>query len=283
MPARIAGLAVPLLLAGALLARPPLPEAKGHDLRGPALKKGLVLTVKATSSIKDADLELTGPDDVIKTKTSTTQSRELKHELLAVEGRTTTKQRVTVVKMKQTSTVMGTEIEVPTPLAGHAFVCAKVNGEWKVKPEKAGADLPGSEDAMLPWLAEDDLYPARRVKVGESWAVGAKAMQKYYGEWARMTDVTGKMKGKLRAVEKFQGERCAVVDFEARVKGKLKAGATVMSYEATSRITVYRSLSSGINLKKTSEVSRATSYGEPTPIKMKGKEKVEMVATVKAR
>jgi len=284
MFARTAGLA--LLLCTAAFARPPLPETKGHDLRGPALKKGLVLTIKTTTSLKDSEVELTGPDgSVTKTKTSNSQTTEYKCEVLAVEGRAVTKQRVTFIKMKSSISVDGKEMDVPIPAEETPYLCEKVKGEWKVKPEKgeAGETVKTMAGAVPPWTTEDELYPARRVKVGESWEVGAKALQAAFGESARMTDVTGKMKGKLRAVEKYQGELCAIVEFDARIKGKVKTAGQTAALASTSKLTVYRSLASGITLKSISNGDMASSFGGPAAIKVKGKEKRESVTTVKRR
>src|SRR5262245_56742669 len=88
-------------LAPPLAARPPLPEGKGHDLRGPALKKGLKLTVKTTITLKDADLE---SRNGVKRKLNVVRAEELEVELAAVKGRQPTRINTKVVKAESTQT-----------------------------------------------------------------------------------------------------------------------------------------------------------------------------------
>lgn len=285
---RFAALSLPLVLATSLLARPPLPEAKGHDLRGPALKKGLVLTVKTTSAAKDMESEFVGPDGA-KTviRTGTRHDREMKYEVLAVAGRALAKQRITYVKGKLASSLEGKEVtDLPLPQVGKVFISEYAKGRWTTRAERPEAkDDPDGlriEAATIcPWTTEDELYPARRVKVGETWEVGAKALQTVFADSAQLTEVTGKMKGKLRAVEKYQGELCAVIDFDLKIKGKVKAGDSEMNVDTTSKIIAYRSLVSGITLKMTGESTMNTTMGEPLKMTIKGKEKTVMLTTVK--
>lgn len=286
MSPRLAALTLLLPLTTAALARPPVPATKGHDLRGPALKTGLVLTVKTTSVTRDAEVAIANPDGTAtKSKVTTKMTHEMRYELLAVEGRTATKQRVTFVSMKSTSGIGGQEVEVPTPAVNKVFLCEKSGGAWKVTVEKGKDDgIKALPEAVMPWTPGDDLYPEHRVKVGDSWQVGQKAVEAAFAASAQMTGVKGTVKGRLRALEKHAGELCAVVDFDITIKGEVKtAGATPMTTSSTAKITAYRSLASGITLKTTSVADSTTSFGAGAAITVKGKEKSEAVTTVKGR
>src|SRR5262245_27482939 len=80
-------LLVVALTASLAIPRPPVPPPKGYDLRGPALAKGLKLTVKRTATMKDGDMDVDAGAGKMNWKVSSTDTSEKEVELVAAEGR----------------------------------------------------------------------------------------------------------------------------------------------------------------------------------------------------
>jgi hypothetical protein len=288
MLARIACLALPLLFAAHAAARPAPPVPKRYDLRGPALKKGLVLVVSTTSEMKDADADTVSGEGVVnRSKASGKLARELKYELLAVEGRVATRQRLTFNKATLTSTMNGVEGKVPLGVDGKAFLCEqRAGGKWKVKLDKGSGDhmTDSLEKVLTPWAPGDDWVPAERVAVGATWWRGSKALQDSFSEWGRLKDAKGRLRGKLRAVQKYRGEPCAVIDVELTIKGRTQVpGLLPMDVDVTSKVTIYRSLETGINLKAALESRFVQTTDEGALKQATGTQKTEILTTVKGR
>jgi len=281
------------LLAAAVAAplavpRPPVPAPKGYDLRGPALDKGLKLTIKRSSTMKDGDMEVDAPTGKLSFKVSSSETTEKEVELVAAEGRQPTRLSTRFVKGEQKATYTGQgappEVKQANPLVGQTVrsVLEKdAKGKRAWKHELAKGELSDEQrpyfDRFGAWSPEDGFFPARKVRVGETWEIGANDLKTFPGGGAKMKGFSAKGQGKLRAVERYGGEMCAVVEITLTVKGTQQNGGLALSIESTSKMTVYRSLRRGINLKTTGETT-AKATGDKPKLTLSGKE--QMVTTV---
>lgn len=280
-PVSLALLAV-MLAAPLAVSRPPLPAAKGHDLRGPALEQGLQLTVKTTISCKDLPLE----SGERKQKLSISRTEELEVVFVAIKGRQPTQLRTKVAKDEARQSYpdrpFPPELHVYR-LAGHTVASRLEKGGWVNTLEKGEADIHMQFSLSLfsPWSPDDGLFPVRPVPVGATWDVDPKGLTYFFGAYMSPTPggFTVKGKGKLRAVEKYQGQPCAVVDFDLALTGKEKNGR---AWSATLKRTVSRSLKVGVNLKTVCDSEWQVSGGGKSHFKMSGKQKQQTVVTVKA-
>lgn len=284
------------VLAGALTAslavpRPPLPPAKGYDLRGPALPRGLKLTVKRTASMKDGDMEVDAGAGKMAWKVSFAESSEKEVELLAVEGRQPTRLNTRLVAGEQTVSYSGMgappEVKQANPLAGLTVRSslekdAKGRRAWKHDLEKGepGAGQKAFFERVVAWSPEDGLFPARRARVGDTWDIGTKDLTTFPGGGMKMKGFRAKGKGTLRAVEKYQGEMCALVEITLTVQGTQQTGGLDLALEAVTKTTTYRSLARGLNLKATSETTIKASADSPK-VRLVGQERAVTTVTVK--
>jgi hypothetical protein len=284
------------LLTAALLAplavpRPPVPAPKGYDLRGPALEKGLKLTLKRSSTMKDGDLEMDAGGAKRAFKVTSVETTEKEVELLAVEGRQPTRLSTRVVKGENKLTYTGPgappEVKNANPLAGLTVRSdlekdAKGKRAWKHALDKGEVtdEQRPFFDRLGAWSPEDGFFPARKVRAGESWDVGTKDLTTFAGGGPKMKGFSAKGRGKLRGVERYDGETCAVVEITLTLKGTEETGGLSLAFESTAKVTVYRSLRRGINLKTTTEsTTKATS--DKVKIRLSGKEQTVTTATVK--
>jgi hypothetical protein len=279
------------LIAPAAVPRPPIPAPKGYDLRGPALEKGLKLTVKRSAAMKDGDMELDAPDGKRTFKISTVESAEKEVEVVAVEGRQPTRLTTRVVKGDQKLTYTGQgappEHKQANPLAGHTVNSAlekdaKGKRAWKhtlTKGEATDEQKPYFE-RFGAWSPEDGFFPARKVRAGDTWDVGAKDLTTFPGGGPKLKRFTAKGRGKLRGVERYAGETCAVVEVTLTFKGTEVTGGLELAVETTAKLTMYRSLRRGITLKTTAESTTKATCDKPK-MTLSGKEQTVTTVTVK--
>lgn len=274
------------LAAAAAWPRPPLPPAKGYDLRGPALPKNLKLTIKTTASMKDGQLSLDIGNNPISYKVSYTGGSEKVAEMLAVTGRQPTHIRTRVVRDSQTAEYAGANappsVTTPSPLLGQTVESKLADKKWKhaVTAEKVSDEMTAALGRFAPWSPEDGLFPARKVRVGDSWDVDTKDLVTFAGGGVKLKGFTGKGKAKFRAVERCQGEPCAVVDYDLTTKGTQQESNVTMTLASTIKLTVYRSLRHGVTLKSVAEADiKATS--EQFKLSMTGTQKTETLTTIK--
>ncbi len=168
-------------LAGLVVAG--VPCARGaedtkYDLRGPAAKKGQIITSTESSSTKDgkATFAALGKETTVDMDISNTT--EVRLEVLAMDGRQITKAKVKVVKKKTKTTIRlggkDKEQEEDDALVGEEVLMFKAKEGWKktlgdeAKPtEKQAKSLKNLEAP----LSNDPLYPEEKVAVGHEWDV----------------------------------------------------------------------------------------------------------------
>jgi hypothetical protein len=219
-----------------------------------------------------------------KRKLTTARAEELEVDLTAAEGRQPTRVKTRVVKAETRQSYP----DRPWPpewhvhrLSGRTVVSQLGKGGWTSALEKGEADdnMKFTLSLFRPWSPEDGLFPARTVSVGATWDIDPKALTSFPCAFVspRPDSFTLKGKGKFRAVEKHQGQPCAVVEYNLTLKGKEKGGR---AWAATLKLTVYRSLRDGVNLKTVCDSDLRAADAEPG-FKMSGKQKLETVVTVK--
>lgn len=274
------------LAAAAAWPRPPLPPPKGHDLRGPAIPKGLVLTIKTTATMKDGELSLDPGTGKMSFKVSFTGSSEKVAELLAVTARQPTHVRTKVVNDLQKAEYAGQgappTVATPSPLIDQVVESKLVEKKWQhvLANEKSTDEIKSALGKFGPWSPEDGLFPPRKVRVGDSWDVDTKDLVTFAGGGAKVKGFTGKGKGKLRAIERYRGEPCAVVEYTLTTKGTQHDGPMALTVASTIKLTVYRSLRLGITLRSVAEADIKAS-GDQFKVSMTGVQKTETVTTVK--
>jgi hypothetical protein len=274
-------IATALLLSGCVLAYAPV-ATDGHDLRGPKLAAGTVLLIKETGRLTDGVLELDlGGGTTKRTKMEYTTAKERRVELQAVEGRQVTKQRVEWARFDQTIRVDGGEVEKTNQLAGRAVVSERKKGAWSSSVEAPKADDPANLLAgFYPWSADDLFFPARGVKVGDSWDVPEKELKDHYKEVLKTDLSSARAKVTFKALETVGGEPCAVVEIALKIKGTTDTDGVAMGVEATSKLTTRRSLRTGLNVRVKMESEVTTTLGGSLTGKMTARESSEHTLTV---
>jgi hypothetical protein len=284
------------LLAAAVAAplavpRPPVPAPKGYDLRGPALDKGLKFTLKRSSTMKDGDMEVDAPTGKLIFKVSSSETSEKEVELVAVEGRQPTRLNTKVVKGEQKVNYTGQgappEVKQANPLAGLTVRSAlekdaKGKRAWKHTLDKGEptAEQKPFFERFAAWSPEDGFFPARKVRAGETWEIGTNDLRTFPGGGAKMKGFSAKGRGKLRGVERYDGEMCAVVEITLTAKGTQEHTGLALTVESTAKMTVYRSLRCGINLKTIAETNAKATSDKPK-LTLTGKEKTVTTVAVK--
>lgn len=269
------GVAVVLAAAGGWGRPAAAQDDKKYDLRGPAPQVNQVYHSKMTLTIKDAATTVKFMGVKLDGKTSMVMTGEEEAKVLAVDGRNVTKCQTKIIKERADITAdiggMSMTTTEPTELEGEIVISERVgDGKWKHKlvdtqpTEKQKKEL----DQRLGLENEDDLYPAEKVKVGHEWTANAAALTKLLGN--SFTDVKGEIKQKFLKLENVDGEECAVIESNGTIKGKMKDddGEATLDAEMTLKVTAWRSLKTGVELKGKMEGKIALS----------GKQKVDDMA-----
>lgn len=229
-------------------------EEKAYDLRGPAPKKGEVLTTTSTFKIDDAAVKLKVMGMVVEARQTLTADEVEEVKVVAVEGRQATKVQTKVVKEKvETKTSIGGADMDDTKdgdLDGEVIVSERTGpGKWKhslvdTKPsDKQRKEL----DRRVGPENQDDLYPAGKVAVGHKWEVDAAALQRVFG--GSITDLKGKLKMSFVKVEEVDGQECAVIQAEGTIKGIAKADEGDLNVEMDLKGTTWRAVKTGVDVK----------------------------------
>jgi hypothetical protein len=250
------GLAVVLSLASGW-SRTSAEDDKTYDLRGPAPTKGQVFISKTKLKIKDADTTLKIMGQTLKVKVTMDVIGEEEQKVLTVDGRNVTKCQSKIIKDRSEIVTDFAGMQMPetmtNDLEGEVVISERVGeGKWNhslvdSKPtDKQKKELDNRNGIEN----DDDLFPAEKVKVGHSWKVEAKALTKLFGN--SFTDITGELNQKFLKIEDVGGEECAVIESTGVVKGKMKDedGEPNLNVEMDLKVTSWRSIKSGVDLKE---------------------------------
>lgn len=245
-----AGVAAVVLAAGAGRGQ----DGKSYDLRGPAPKKGEVLTTTTTFRISDAavGLKVAGMD--LEARQTLTAEEVEETKVLAVDGRQATKVQTKVVKEKVDTTITfgGQDMTKSEPgdLDGEVIVSERTGpGKWKhtlvdTKPtDKQRKEL----DRRVGPENQDDLYPAGKVQVGHKWEVDAAALQRVFG--GSIQELKGKLRMTFVKVEQVDGQECAVVEAVGTIKGVAKSDEGDLNVEMDLKTTTWRVVKTGVDVK----------------------------------
>jgi hypothetical protein len=250
------GLAVVLSLVGGW-SQTVAQDEKTYDLRGPAPTKGQVFISKTKLKIKDADTTLKNMGETLKVKVTLDVIGEEEQKVLAVDGRNVTRCQSKIIKDRSEMVTDFAGMRMPenmtNELEGEVIISERIgDGKWKhslvdSKPtDKQKKELDNRNGIEN----DDDLFPAEKVKVGHTWKVEAKALTKLFGN--SFTDITGELKQKFLKIEEVLGEECAVIESTGAVKGKMKDedGEPTLNMEMDLKVTSWRSIKSGVDLKE---------------------------------
>jgi hypothetical protein len=243
-----------LLLAALPLALTAQQAEPTYDLRGPDPVKGRVTRDWSKITMKEGVIVIKAGGEKLEGKISMVGEAEEEVEILAVEGRQATKVRTKKVKDEtKTTTEIGGEKDTQTEeddLVGETIISERVKDGWKNtlqggKPTeeqaKALKDFVGPE-------SDDPIYPAKKVGIGAQWDIDGSALRKVFGS-SRVTDLSGKGKGKFVAVEKVNGDPCAVIHMETDLKCKMPIDDNEMTVELNGKAVISRSLKLGQDVK----------------------------------
>ena len=251
----VAALAGAALLLIALPSAPAVPQGEPtYDLRGPAPVKGQVIRETTKMTLKDGTMTIKVAGEKLEGKISMEGEAEDEVELLAVDGRRVTKASTKKLKdeMKITMELGGekmTETETDD-LAGQTVISEWVKDGWK-NTLKEGKPTEEQEKALKDFIgpeSDDPIYPDKKVGVGAQWDIDAAALGKLLGS-SRVTNVSGKGKGKFQALEKVNGEPCAVIHMDIQLKCKMPSDDKEMDVELNGKVISYRSVKTGMDLK----------------------------------
>ena len=250
------GLAVVLSLAGGW-SQTVAQDDTTYDLRGPAPTKGQVFLSKTKLKIKDADTTLKTMGQTIKAKVTMDVIGEEEQKVLAVDGRNVTKCQSKIIKDRSEMITdfggMQNPEKMTNELEGEVIISERIgDGKWKhsLVDTQANDKQKKELDNRNGIENDDDLFPAEKVKVGHTWKVEAKALTKLFGN--SFTDISGELKQKFLKIEEVSGEECAVIESTGVVKGKMKDedGEPTLNVEMDLKVTSWRSIKSGVDLKE---------------------------------
>lgn len=130
------------------------------------------------------------------------------------------------------------------PLVGIPLIAEKTNGKWTFRLEK-GQPTPEQQEE-LDGLADDkaidaEIYPDRKIKVGESWSMSPKAIAHLMGE--DTPNASGKGTLTLKDIVEHNGQRCALIELDFEGSGTMTddSGVAVQMTMAM-KGDIYRSL-----------------------------------------
>jgi hypothetical protein len=220
-----------LMLAGLVLAYPPLPTA-AYDLRGPGLPKGMVLLVTDRM------------DCTYKGGYRMKHDKAFRVEILASAGRVVSRQRVTWEKYLYSSGV-GPRAESSTshPLTGRTALFVRAD-DWSATLEGEAGTVGSLEQ---PWSPHDVYHPTRRVKIGDSWDVPDEELKAHLLLTGNIRADSAKARMRLVRLAEVAGQRCAVVEGTISVEGRFKHLDDGL--KMTGKFIIFRSLRHGLDLK----------------------------------
>ncbi|MCE9529578.1 MAG: hypothetical protein K8T89_00325 [Planctomycetes bacterium] len=229
-----------------------------YDLRGPGPKKGQVTRDVSKFTMKNADMAVTiGGGVKLEGKMDMVTTTEKEEVVLGVEGRDVTKIRTKLLKDEvKRKTTLGGETEEETEkkaLAGEFIFSERVKDKWKHvledntpndKQKKELKDFDNPEN-------DDELFPKDKVKIGHTWDIDPIAFKKVIS--SKLSEATGKGKGKFLRLEKIDGEECAVVEMDLDIKGRIKDEDSDFKVEMKGKLISFRALATGLDMKYTIE------------------------------
>jgi hypothetical protein len=152
--------------------------------------------------------------------------------------------------------VFGSETERDSergPLHGCTVIGQKAGSNWAFQLAKGRPD--DDQSAALMELAGNyapAIYPARRLRIGESWEVDAVAVRRWLGHDLIRSE--GKARLTFRGLGEFSGERCAVIDASIDAVGQLEdPDGNLLELGIGLEGTIHRSLESHLDLAGTME------------------------------
>lgn len=245
-----------VLLAGVmnLAAR----QDEAVNLRGPAPKKGQVVTSTSVFKIKNADVTINFGGMKIEAKQTLTATEQEDVKVLAVKGRQATRVQTRVVKEKidAVTSLGGQDMDDSKDgeLKGQIIISERTGpGKWKHSlVDNEPTDKQKKElDKRVGPENDDDLYPEGEVKPGHTWEVDASALQKVFG--GSITDLKGKLKMKFVKLDELDGEKVAVIEAEGKITGIAKEDEGNLDVELDLKGTTWRSLKTGLDVKDKAE------------------------------
>jgi hypothetical protein len=245
-----------VLLAGVmnLAAR----QDEAVNLRGPAPKKGQVVTSTSVFKIKNADVTINFGGMKIEAKQTLTATEQEDVKVLAVKGRQATRVQTRIVKEKidAVTSLGGQDMDDSKDgeLKGQIIISERTGpGKWKHSlVDNEPTDKQKKElDKRVGPENDDDLYPEEKVNPGHTWEVDASALQKVFG--GSITDLKGKLKMKFVKIDELDGEKVAVIEAAGKITGVAKEDEGNLDVELDLKGTTWRSLKTGLDVKDKAE------------------------------
>ncbi len=233
-----------------------LPRArKGYDLRGSAPSAGRVVHSELRFQLAEGNILITVGDQSVQGQVEMAGLQVKEDEVLSAG----TVPHVEVRYLRDTldiRRVFGSETERDSergPLHGCTVIGQKAGSNWAFQLAKGRPD--DDQSAALMELAGNyapAIYPARRLRIGESWEVDAVAVRRWLGHDLIRSE--GKARLTFRGLGEFSGERCAVIDASIDAVGQLEdPDGNLLELGIGLEGTIHRSLESHLDLAGTME------------------------------
>lgn len=232
-----------------------VPREAGYDLRGAAPETGRVVRSVLRFQLTEGNILITVGDQSVQGAVEMNGLQVTEDEVLAGEGLS----RVRLRYLRDTldiRRVFDREVERDSergPLHGRTVMGRKSGEQWAFRLANGRPDA--DQSAALVELAGNyapALYPSRRLRIGESWEVGAASMKRWLGHDLIRSDGRGRLT--FRGLAEFGGERCAVIDATIDAVGQLEdPDGNLLELRIGMEGTIYRSLESHLDLTGTME------------------------------
>lgn len=233
-----------------------LPRAgRGYDMRGSTPSVGRVVHSELRFQLAEGNILITVGDQSVQGRVEMAGLQVTEDEVLSAG----TLPRVEVRYLRDTLDIrrkFGSETERDNeygPLHGRTVIGQKAGSNWAFHLAKGKPDA--DQLVALTELASNyapALYPARRLRIGESWEVDASAVRRWLGHDLIRSD--GKARLTFRGLSKFDGERCAVIDASIDAVGQLEdPDGNMLELSIGLEGTIHRSLESHLDLAVTME------------------------------
>jgi hypothetical protein len=244
-----------VLVASVLLGSPSsVADDELFDVRGPAIRPGIVIRSTSKSSCKPMRLTYTF-EGAPRSSSSFEFGREyeVNYVVEAAEDRQVTKARVRIVKNVSTyTTTRGDEEFIDHKvdrLEGREIVSELGKNGWTHRLAEGEPTKEDTEALRAQSEFEDESwYPQGKIRIGASWTMPPNHLARAFAPGDELK-VTGDLKARLVEVRNFEGEPCAVIRTTGPVRGTFRKEGERANLELELETTEFRSLRTYVAVK----------------------------------
>jgi len=228
------------------------PAARTYDLRGPAPRQGTIVQRRVTFKTPDGASTSEEKGTVVRSRVANETVEVTESEIVQTDARKVNLLRQRIVE-KWGAETFGREGEpsrttlADNPLAGETLLIERQSDGWS--STLLGREPTAAQRALLrdPYFEPREIYPDRRVAVGESWVVDGAKLAMLLG-FGNTLSAEGKGTFTLDRVSEEAGDLLAVISSHLELRIKLLAGTTPLDYSLGANGTIRRSLRRSIDV-----------------------------------